>query len=56
MVEQDVAIVAVVVPALQVLLVLKVLLELKEDILAICKVVNKEARSVSKVDIGADES
>ena len=50
-VEQNVTIIAIIMPAFQIFFILKVLFELKEDILAVRKVINEKTRSVSEVNI-----
>ena len=55
MIEKYVPIVAVIMPALKVLLILKVVFELIENALTISKVVNEQARSIAKVDIRPQE-
>ena len=54
-VEQNVTIIAIIMPTFQVFFILKVLFEFKENILAVCEVVNEKAWSISEVDIRADE-
>ena len=53
---QYVSIVAVIMPAFEILFVLKVRFELHQHVLAVREIVNEKARSVSEVDIGADEA
>ena len=54
-VEQNVTIIAIIMPTFQVFFILKVLFEFKENILAVCEVVNEKAWPISEVDIRADE-
>ena len=56
MVEQNMTIVSVVVPAFEVLFVLKVLLEFHQYTLTVGKVVDEESWSIAEVDVWADEA
>ena len=49
-------IVAIIVPALQILLVLEVVLKKHENIRTVSKVVNKKTWSISKIDIWSNKS
>ena len=51
MIEKNMTIITIIMPAFQVFFILKVLFELKEDILAVRKVINEKTRSVSEVNI-----
>ena len=55
MVEQDVSIVAVIVPTLEVFLVLKVVLKFENYVKTVSVVVNKETRPISEVYIWPDK-
>lgn len=55
MVKQDVSIVAIVVPTLEVFLIFKIVLKLKQYVNTIGIVVNEEARPVSEVNIRSDK-
>ena len=55
MVKQDVSIVAIVVPTLEVLVIFKIVLKFKQYVNTIGIVVNEEARPVSEVNIRSDK-